>query len=196
MVSNLIQVGAFLRSGTTFDDVYLGAGDPPTDFTAGDVPTFPLNFINNTTPSSWGVTGTGGTDAINKVFKLEIASTPSLEVIDNTIQAIGINSTSLSVRLKKIIRGWTSDFVFPDAQLVDASNDNYERQWTDLQRVNFNSLYVWFLHTHFAAKGYIKSDPEIFKGQGWDSIHNMTFAFDHFYVVRFESNLRFYERLR
>lgn len=176
-----LQIGAFYRTGSVyFDDVVLSGTDPPTTFTTALEELFPGNMLNDTLPAASGwpyAAGTGGSDAINRVFKLEIASVPEMSMNNGTITRQGINGDPLFIRLRKAPKDFSCSINLPQLELDDAS---YDRTWDELSQVAFRQVYCWLLHSHFAAKGFIDI-PDVHFGYKRKPSELFTFTIKSFY---------------
>lgn len=176
-----LQVGYFYRaSPAQVDDVALDTTDPPVTFTTALDEVFPDNMLNDTLPttSGWPVaSGTGGTDAINRVLKLEIASVPEMPLNNGTISRQGINGEPLFVRLRNAPKEFSCAINLPQLDMDDAS---YNRQWDELSQIAFRQTYCWLLHSHFAAKGFVNC-PDSFFGYKRKVDESFLFTIKSFY---------------
>jgi len=187
-----IQIGAFWRNSPGyFDDVIIPVTDPPVSFTTGLNSTFPSGMLNNTQPSGYPA-GTGGTDAINRVIDLDIATIPQFEMPDNTLEGTGPNGEPLYVRRRNAPRAITMGLDIPDIGPTDA---NYARIWNDLKLIAFRGPYIWLLHDLWAAKAFISSAPNVFQGADVGESPLFTFKIKGMYYTTISGSTKTYSLL-
>lgn len=189
-----IIIGAFWRS-VYFDDVEIDADtpNPAASFTTTvDQEQFPATMLNDTQPASFP-SGTGGTDAINRQYKMMMCSLPIFDQPDKSVEEDGINGNPVNVRLRSIPRSLTVSLKMPDET---SEHGSYGADWNDLKLLASRKVLIYVLHRSFAFRGYISSAPQLFLGELFDS-QAMPFVFkiDAYYMPVVSGGSKLYDRL-
>lgn len=184
-----IIIGAFWRS-SFFDDVVIAN---PASFTTGLDERWPSSMLNNTQPNSFP-SGTGGSDAINRQYKMMMCSVPNMPTPDKSLVEDGINGNLVSARLRGIPRSLNVSLRLPDTTPEDG---NYGPDWTDLKLLANRKCLIYVLHRSFAFRGWISEAPGLFLGELFDSSAvPFVIAIDNYYYPVVSGSNKLYTRFQ
>lgn len=192
-MSCLLYLGAFYRSSPGyFDDVVIGGTDPPAPtFTTGVEPTFPAAMLNNTQPSGYA-SGTGGTDAINRVIPLTLAEIPRTPQSTKSAEVPGLRGQPLYVRMRSAPNDINLGVSLPGYKPGDTG---YNQAWDALRDIAFRNVYIWALTHNFAFKGFISEGSDVFLGERHKDKESLSFKVKYFYTVTLSGTTRTYKLL-
>lgn len=188
-----IIIGAFWRS-TFFDDVEIDPDtpDPAAAFTTTLEERWPATMLNDTQPNGFPV-GTGGADAINRQYKLMMASPPKFDQPDKSVEDDGINGNLVAARIRSVPRALNVGLKMPDTTPEDAS---YGPEWDDLKLLCSRKVLIYVLHRSFAFRGWISSAPDLFLGELFESsVVPFVFKIDAFYRPVVSGSAKLYDRI-
>lgn len=186
-----LLIGAFWRSAF-FDSVLVDAGGAsPSDFTVLDgKETYPDTLLNDIQPAGF-TAGTGGDDAINRQYLLNIAS-PVLTQPDNSVTDLGINGNNLVVPIRSAPKTLACRVIMPD---IGPSHADWDKTWGDLQKLAFRKPRIWALHRGFAFSGYISDAAGLFFSENMDTEVPFLFNIEYFYVPQVVGANKLYQLL-
>ena len=123
-------------------------------------------------------------------------------------QMVRYDTPSLRREVARQLQIFQPDAVHVDyLQLADAAWDidlpklpmedvDYNRQWDELRQVTNRQVICWLLHSHWAAQGFIASNPDVFHGYKLREKEPFSFKIQAYYGATVSGSTKTYTQLR